>query len=245
MTVMDRVFCIYDRMEAGRPKIVTFTPTTPEERTTMPHAIIARLPFNAQPNGLPADGELKKVGEIEDKLEVELKSVGALYIGHVNFNGSMFVLFYARQPAPARVSIKVGLFKKTEIALESRHDPNWQVFELEMSPTEHEGQVIRNQKLLETLRTHGDNHQKVRDVDCAARFSAEADRAAFLDDVQRVANFVKVNETWEPEPDDFWCEFVISTAVERHVIAALCLELHKLADARQGEFDGWACHVTS
>lgn len=241
---MEREFCIYDRLEGGLPKIVMFTPTTAQERASLSHAIVARLPFTAQPNGLPATGELQRVGEIEDKLDQELQALGALHIGHVTFNGSMLVLFYAPRPAPASLTVKLSLFKKAEIPLESRVDQDWQVFELEMAPTEMEQQVINNQNLLQVLAEKGDDASKVREVDFAARFGAEADRNAFLTSLPQIANFVKVNETWEPEPTDFWCEFVISTSIERHTIATVCLELQKLAQANRGEFDGWACHVT-
>ncbi|MBC8064092.1 MAG: ribonuclease E inhibitor RraB, partial [Chlorobia bacterium] len=51
--------------------------------------------------------------------------------------------------------------------------------------------------------------------------------------------------TWEPEPGDFWCEFVLATAVEKDIIAERTLYLRGVATEFSGEFDGWACHVTS
>lgn len=209
------------------------------------YAITARLPYKMREDGLPMQGELSKVYDLEEAIQRALEPKGALFLGHVTHNGSMLVMFYGREMAPAALSAKLGLFKKVDIPLESRHDPNWDVFALEMKPTELEAEQMRNHQLLGVLREKGDDPTKAREVDFSARFPSSESRSQFLKTIEEKGFFVRDEKAlWEPEPGDFWCEFVLSTTIEDEVIARHGLYLREVAGRFEGEFDGWACHVT-
>lgn len=215
------------------------------DKNGRPYAITARLPYKMREDGLPMQGELSKVYDLEEAIQKALEPKGALFLGHVTYNGSMLVMFYGRESAPATVSVKVGLFKRVEIPLESRHDPNWDVFALEMKPTELEAEQMRNYQLLGVLREKGDDPNKAREVDFSARFPSSESRSQFLKAIEENGFFVRDDKAlWEPEPGDFWCEFVLATSIEDEVIARHGLYLRELASSLGGEFDGWACHVT-
>lgn len=242
---MERRYGIYKRQDRGLPRIVSFLEYEESEKSERPYAIIAKLPYVARHDGLPQQGELAKVHDLEEHIENSLQQDGALLLGHVTYNGAMLVLLYSPVPSSSKLVAKVNIFKKVEIELESRLDPNWDIFALEIEPTDLEAEQARNQQLLGILSQKGDDHSKPREVDFAARFPTADSRRQFISTV--LANGFYTREegsTWE-YPDDFWCEVVLMTPIEDVVIAEQSLYVRKTADTFGGQFDGWACHVTS
>lgn len=123
------------------------------------------LPYRAQPNGMPLDGELDRVSRMEDQLIASLEGRGAIYVGHVTSSGAMRVVFYGRGDDPKSVMVKTGLLKKEEVAIEWRQDSEWTLYDLELQPTAMEGLEDRFGPQWKALPEHGDNHDAPRQVD--------------------------------------------------------------------------------
>ena len=242
---MELLYTIFAREEGRTVKVIQAAEVEYSERLKRPHAVTAFLPYEAQDNGLPAKGELQRLGKLEDQIEEALRPLGAIRAGHVNGNGAMRIVFYSRTAGPASVTVKAGLLKKETIALESRLDPEWSLFELDLEPTAIERHRSRFHTLHQTLAKHGDMFEKTRPVDFAARFPTEAARNFFMSEV-RVRGFEpSAKPTWEPAPDDFWCELVKQTPIEPNIIAPESVYLEEVARKHGGDFDGWACTVTN
>lgn len=231
-------------MERGLPRIVSIDPFDEGIRAEKHYAIVARLSFQARQDGLPVQGELQRVHHLEDEIEKSLRSIEATWLGHVTYNGTLLVLYYAPKPAPSSISVKAGFLKKEQISLESRHDPSWTVYEVEMEPTEIELELMHFAQLYSALAKHGDDHSLEREVDFSAKFSSEEERSHFLTDVLNQGFTIRPEEaTWEPTPDSFWCQFVLNTQIIPEILMPQTLLVRKMAAKHGGEFDGWACHV--
>lgn len=51
--------------------------------------------------------------------------------------------------------------------------------------------------------------------------------------------------TWEDDDGQFWCELNKTTPITPSVLLPDCIFLSEAAEKHGGEFDGWACPVTT
>ncbi|MGI8923481.1 MAG: DUF695 domain-containing protein [Fimbriimonadales bacterium] len=225
------------------PRLISVADVRSDKRERLPYAITVRLPYRAQENGLPAKGELGRVMDLEEKVMDALEPMGVLHLGHTTSNGEMKVFLYSREQVTELLTVKAGLLKKETLKLESRLDPDWSIYEMEMAPSEMEYERAKFHQLFEVLDGHGDVASKPREVDFKAIFSTETQRSAFMNDVAAEGFLPSPEPVWEGDDGKFWCELIKTTSVEPDVICAETAYLRRKAELHGGEFDGWAYPV--
>ncbi len=154
---MDRTFNLFSREDESGLRIVTGADVTASERKSLPYLVLAVLPYNAQPNGLPTGHELDRVAKIEDRIVEALGAKGGLYLGHITGGGSLTVALHAPSEIRGPITVKTGLLSKRVIPLECSLDAGWSYYDQHMAATPLEQEISRNRKLLATLRQHGDD----------------------------------------------------------------------------------------
>lgn len=211
---------------------------------------IIRIPYDAAPNGLPKQGELKRAGDIEDAVVEVLEARGAIYIGRLSGAGCMTAYFYAPSgllPDAVSVRVKSWLGKRERrLEVETRLDPMWTFYESELMPTPAECEADHSRPLLEKLREHGDKHEVPRAVDFTFIFPTGEGRADFLARMAARNIFLNREGAWENfdgEGWPYWCSVEFTTSIDSVTIGSVCADFRALARSCGGDMDGWACHV--
>lgn len=174
---MELEYVVYNRQRAGVPRSCVVAIVPEEVRRERATLLLVRIPYKAQPNGLPVAGELSRVNQIEDLVSAALAPCDALNVGHMTCRGSMTAVYCAPKSVPGPLKLKTSLFKSVELAVESRAEEAWNWFDAELAPTPEEREFNLNRPLHATLQSHGDNESKLRPVDFTFYFS---DPAAFF-----------------------------------------------------------------
>ena len=240
---MERQYTLFIRHESGMPKLVTTAHWTFDDLKGRPFALVAHIPYNAKPNGLPQDGQLNEAIAIEDEIIKSLQPYNALHMGHITYNGSLRAIFHASEPSPQTLTIRKGLFGKITVPIDCREDRELTLIDLELKPTPLEAEESRNRQLLQLLASKGDIASKPRPVDFAAKFPSADKREAFVSAVAAEGYLPSPKPYWEPGPGSFWCELVKTTTLEPNVIGHACLYLREQARSVGGEFDGWQTSI--
>ncbi len=213
-----------------------------QERRSLPWSASVVARYQAQENGLPTKDELKRIHALDALLITEFEKLGNVDAGHITTDGCTRFFFYGPTQGPAKVSVKTGLFKKSEFAVEWRHDPEWSVYENCLAPTVTDLMLERFRPLWKTLAEHGDDFDQARPVDFSVHFPTAADRTAFLAEAEHDGFALSQAGTWDAE-SDYWCELVRTTPIEPTLMLPICIRLHDMAERHHGEFDGWACPI--
>lgn len=235
-------YMIAVRHENGMPLLITSAEIEPAHRPNYPYLVLAAIPYLAQDNGLPAQGELSRVAKLEESLTNALKDCRALHLGHVTHNGIFLVAHYAMRPAPDSVTIPTGFLKKSAIDLNVRKDPDWSWFTASMEPTPLERVAHRNQPLYEVLTQHGNRPELPRPVDFTFFFKSPEGCQAAADKLSADGFRQSQQDIWESD-GSYGIELVREMATLPEEMDPLCVQLDKVAEELGGEFDGWACPV--
>jgi hypothetical protein len=246
---MDRSYMVFPRGEEPDFRLILVA-TAPEfPLASHPILVLATIPFKDQGNGWHNQAEGNRIGKIEDKLTEKLEAQGMIFVGHVKQPRQMFAAFYSPNSGPASIEISTGFLKKETFALESRPDPDWSYYNVNMAPGPIEVRINQDIQLHEALTRNGDNLTIPRPVDFGFLFATAEGRSNFIEESKKLGFELSSSGTWggpdhpEEPMDEYWCELVKSTAVEPIIIAEVCVELETLAKKFGGEFDGWACPV--
>lgn len=240
-------WCVSTRSLDGQPFSVS-APAIPESaRGNRPYLAVARILYAPGPNGLPIGSEYKNAIRREDLVVAELIHEGGIHVGHRLGAGELVVAVYCTSQPPEIVSIKPALFRTEKVHLEVGEDADWHwyVEHLQPTPVEYEANKFRN--LMARLKEAGDDPACERPIDFTFAFTSDEGRTDFLTSI--AAQGYKLNEegAWKSEtgPKCYWCSVDAIASLEGSAIYERCAYLRSEASKFDGEFDGWACHVTT
>lgn len=229
----------YPRNLESRPVLGLIRKDFENLRSRYPYLATLTIPYHSQENGLPERSDYSRIVKIEDKLEVGVRPLGE-YIGHLVGEGRAILLFVFSNARPSPVTIRMGILNKEMFAF----DPaDWNWFDASARPSAQEIVISKYAPLYDQLSQAGDRHSAVRPVDFASHFKTSRGRDEFISAVTLRGFRLGSQGMWEPQPGDFWVEYVLDTSVEKFVMAPLVQELEESSHHFGGEFDGWACPV--
>lgn len=238
-------FILVERAEAGFPKIILIADLGAEERVGNKYLSLCKLPYRGRPSGLPEEQELSQAIRTEDAL-IKLFGKERVYVGHTFCHNVMTMAFYGAKPAPKSIVIETASGKPVKVATESRLDPKWLWFDINLRPTPIERELNDNRGLLDTLANQGDVASKTRQVDFTAYFKSRDRAVAFAAHVATKGYKLTHQGIWKAEDGSqvVGCEAALTTTLEPITMAKNCLYFRTQAAAYGGDFDGWACPVT-
>lgn len=237
---MEFEYSVAFREKDGVPHVISSRIIPPEFRTNHPYLAFSSIPYKAQPNGFPAGKELDRASDWEELIEKELAPYSPIFAGHITGTGVMISFYYLQKPGPASVTIKTGLFKKTEIQLENSNDVHWGTYCALLEPTELEMEASRNSQLLQVFESQGDDRAVAREVDFTAYFNSASDRDNYFREVEASGYHLTSEGVWETDQGQFGINIGRVMTLEDNVIHPATLLLTQVAERHNGEFDGWA-----
>ncbi len=230
--------------EDGHPVLYSVAHRIPEsERASRPYRITTSWTFPAQPNGFPVQGGLQEIHKLEDRLISQLAMIDALYVGHVVGQSRVTFTCYARQMADSTISVKTGLLSNKVFDVTSHRDPEWTFYQTELESSPRQIAWSNYLQLTMTLKQHGDVAEKVRPVDFTLLLPSQLALDAAVADAE-AAGFRLTNSG--PLEDGQWlAEVQKESAVTMDTLMPHVEVLEGLVQNHGGEFDGWACPVTT
>jgi regulator of RNase E activity RraB len=199
-------------------------------------------------DGLSSSEEAPILHEIEDTLTKEVKeTTEADLVGRITTAGRREFYFYGPQPGrfEQAVASTQKRFADYEFDTGTKEDPDWSQYLNVLYPSPEEHQRIKNLHVIEALEKHGDSLKKSRPVTHWAYFKSPQDRNKFI--AKSVSAGFKVTD--QSESDNSAAEHPYGVTLERvdHVdwnsINEATLELFRLAQEVNGDYDGWETSV--
>ncbi len=194
-------------------------------------------------DGLPTQEEFEAVSDIEDQLEAFAQSRNDWYVGRITVNGQRHFLIYingaaqAWQEYVAQLSQESGYQFQTRLCEDPGHSQYWDF----LYPTFAEWQMIRDLRVMEVLRQHGDDVRQPREIDHWAYFESVEAASLFASWAQD-AGF-QLREEVEQREDRF---AVLLSHIGTMVLNDLTSHTIALAEKAQelgGKYDGWETRV--
>ena len=206
-----------------------------------PWAVFIRLHLQApNDNGFPGNEEFHVLEGVEDAILGFFEGLGAVYTGRITCGGDRLMLLYAKESCDPEPLLQEALGKFPEYRFEAwcEEQPDWHFYTCTLLPKPDEMQMIKNRHVLEVLEEHADTLEVPREVTHWAYFAAKEDRDAFVEAVEPFGYSVNKRDD-SPGEKPFSAVLKRQDKVDSDSIDEVTLQLLRLANHHNGEYDGW------
>jgi regulator of RNase E activity RraB len=198
-------------------------------------------------DGLSSKEEFGRLNEIEEALNTAAIGNDAtlVYVGRNTSDGCRDFYFYGANGVQAECQLSSAMvpFPEYEFETGSRSDPGWSVYFTFLFPSKRSYRMILNNRVLETLASHGDKHEIERQVQHWIYFTSPHDRDRFYFTAsQQGYRLVDKRDDSDGERP-FALQVERLNAVDPTTIHNAVLELFDLAQECNGDYDGWETSV--
>ena len=198
-----------------------------------------------RPDGLSDGGEAPTLFKIEDALELHVGRVcRAIPCGRITTQGRREFYFYGETRDGLGASAKTALsdFDAYKFDFGEQEDSLWEHYLNVLYPSSEDRERIKNRDLLEVLAEHGDVLGAAREVQHWMYFPSGQSRASFRAEAAN-AGFKIMSESSVEGERPFGISVIRTQPVEQEHIDATVLELLRLTERFEGEYDGWETSV--
>lgn len=194
-------------------------------------------------HGMGGPREMDRLGAMEDDLCDRAAEAGFYPVGRLRNLGEWTVFFYgpagAEDRFDAAVSAAMAAHGVGEHDTGARPDAEWSIYCDFLMPDAERWRWMNDRRVVEALAGHGDLSDQPRRVDHWAFFASADDRDRF---VERAAaeGFALEGAPRNDEGDlPFGAQLYRDDPVELEHIHAVVMILVELAEAHDGDYDGW------
>lgn len=238
----DFYFCQVD----GKPASI-FLDLAQAPRPELPCMAYLRLFLRSpRPDGLSSDEEAPALDRIEDALGASLKDCGdAVFVGCNTSDGLRDLIFYAGDGSACerRLAAVMRQFPGYKFETGSRPDPEWRVYRCFLYPDASQRQSMQNRRVYAALQLQGDPLTQPREIDHWIYFPDAYARSVFIDDCRAHGFQVRTMR----EPDKACAQYGVrlyrSDSPDPATFDAVTRLLIELAEATNGEYDGWETQI--
>ena len=194
-----------------------------------------------RPDGLSDSTEAPRLYEIEDALSERLAAeFGAILSGRITTQGRREFYYYGERNDGLAESVAQVLanFEGYRFEVGFQRESDWNQYLNVLYPSDEQLQGMKNRDVLDLLERQGDDHSIVREVSHRIYFPTDSARNEFLIDATvlgyRVLNCLDCTGTLP-----FGVDIVRNQAVTSEAIDQAVIELFRLANRHNAEYDGW------
>ena len=196
-------------------------------------------------DGLSDGREAPTLFKIEDALVAYIgPRCRAILCGRITTDGRREFYFYGetREGLVPAVHSALSDFPEYKFDVDYREDEPWEQYLNVLYPSAQDLERIKNRDLLEVLAQHGDVPGAARQVRHWIYFSSDESRALFRHEASN-AGFTVESESYIDGDRPFSISVIRKQSVEQEAIDATVIELLRLAERFDGEYDGWETPV--
>lgn len=196
---------------------------------------------DADQHGMGSSEEAETLWPIEDQIIESVSPLGCRFVGRLRNNGVWQLTFMGPAGAEPDLAREIrGTLAPSGHAFElfSKPDHAWSYYLEFLHPNHERMQWIMNRRVVDSLAKHGDPLTEARRIDHWIYFADSPKRDAFAG-----AATARGFSSSELEPTDgqrpLGLQIWRTDHVELEKIHALTMELERLAQQHEGEYDGW------
>ncbi len=198
---------------------------------------------NPREDGLSSQEESKQLWEIEDLIVERIKSNhNVIYVGRLTNNNHRDIYFYFGEDKLIDKTLSGCMvrFPNYEYDFGIKENDKWESYFNFLYPSPMSYQSIMNRRVLDYMEEQGDKLEKERQVDHWIYFKSENERNQYEIEVQKIGFKVTGKNSYS-ENGEFKYQLVISREdkVSRNEIDNFTIDLWKLANKLNGDYDGW------
>jgi uncharacterized protein (TIGR01619 family) len=198
-----------------------------------------------KPNGMYDSSEVPALFKIEDALTSQLFiSCGAEMCGRITTEGRREFYYYGetKEGFHAAVTRVLSGFPGYGFDAGEQEDVLWEQYLDVLYPSRADLERIKNQDLIEVLTEKGDVLTAAREVQHWIYFQCQDARALFRDEIAK-AGFRVETESFVEGGRPFGISGIRTQSVEQERIDATVIEILRLAERFDGDYDGWETPV--
>lgn len=201
-----------------------------------------------RPDGLTTNAEFSSLSAIEEALTAALQEAcAAIEVGRITTDARREFYFYGKSDSRFREAVDktMNRFPQYKFDFGWKPDSHWNQYFDVLYPSKEDMQRMKNADVLDVLQKHGDTLTSVRDVVHWVYFRQMADRDRYAARAQELGYRI-VDKCSIDEGDRRFClqvcrsQNVVSESINESVI-----ELLRLAEEFDAEYDGWETQVVS
>lgn len=200
-----------------------------------------------RPDGLSDGKEAPTLFKIEDALDLSVAQVcRAIPCGRITTEGHREFYFYGETSDGFAETVKSALagFEGYKFEMGEQQDPLWEQYLDVLYPSPEDLERIKNRDVLDVLTEKGDVLSAAREVRHWLYFRSQQARNSFSEDAAKVG-FRVVSESAVDGELHFGVSVARTQSVEQEHIDATVIELVRLAQRFEGEYDGWETPIVT
>jgi len=204
---------------------------------------------HSREDGLSSNEEFDHLNDIEDQIIPALSNhYPILYVGRLTHNHLRTFYFYSQNGIDVEHSIHqiMQMYPDYSYRFSKESDSNWSTYFNDMYPDKDIMQTISNRAVIENLQKHGDSLEIARPVEHWLFFKTDIDRVNFSKIIPSLG-FEIIQQNQVTESEDFPYQLQISRTdyVNQESIDTCTIELCRLAQQFNAEYDGWETQIIS
>lgn len=202
---------------------------------------------NPREDGLSSNEEFDTLSAIEDRLQEFINSKHySIYAGRLTTDGRRDFYFYMGDTTlyDKTISESMVAFPNYTFDYGIKEDNQWEQYLNFLYPNPRQFQSIQNRRVVDNLEENGDPLIKERQVDHWIYFNTKEDRERFLTKIKD-EGFKIINQDFDSESSDRPYSLHIARVdkVDIDSVNDYILNLWELAEACNGDYDGWETSV--
>ena len=198
-------------------------------------------------HGMGMEPDVDQLYEIEERIVAEMEGKGALYLGRLRNKGDWQLTFQGPKALTLlldEIAVRGLTGQARGYRVGAEPDPDWSYYREFLFPDSERYQWILDRRVVDELRSHGDQLIAVRPVDHHLEFAPDAPVQSFVQ-AAAVLDFQVGREPAPMEDGAIAVHLVRPDPLANVQIHDAVMELTKLAREHGGSYAGWGCSVVS
>lgn len=198
-------------------------------------------------DGLPAQGNFKEIYALTDSLDLRLNRLAETkYVGSLNYNFQRIQYYYLSDFEGVHDLLKAfykEFYPNKEPYIEIKKDASWAYYFEFLYPKERNMDNMNDQNMVKLLKDAGDNLTSPREVIHKIAFFSDAEKKAFLTELQSEGFSEKVDPN--AATDYFPLVLIKDHAVDMNTIRSITARLRSVAKSHNGQYESWETFIVN
>jgi uncharacterized protein (TIGR01619 family) len=193
-------------------------------------------------HGMGSAAETAAINALEEQLVARATEGELTYVGRVRAAGLWELVFYGPPERGAVLQAMRELITDRRTYLDVRPDAEWGFYTEFLLPDAERRQWMADRRIIDVLREKGDALATPRSVEHWLYFATAEDRDRFTAAAKELGFAIDDTEERDDAPS-FVVQLSRDDSVELDHIHDVVMQLHELAAAHGGDYDGWETPV--
>ena len=194
-------------------------------------------------HGMGSANEATAHNALDDAVSERATKAELIFIGRIRSGGVWELAFYGPAGRNDALQSLRELYVDRRTYADVRPDPDWGYYREFLLPDDERRQWMEDRRLTDLMEEHGDTLTTPRRVDHWAYFASAEARDQFVSAAKQAGFELESASDADEQERPFGAQVFRVDAVELEHIHEVVMQLHALAVAHDGDYDGWESPV--